>query len=477
MGKHSILILEDDAMIAESLVSSLSREMDAEFLVAHNTENARQIVKQSQPSVVVTDLRLPDGSGLDFLRFLRSSDLMIPVILMTGFGTAQTAIDAMKAGAFDYILKPFVPKDLIPLLQKAMQVSALTSSRTVSFATDEGEETDGADLMIGQTPQMLEVFKQIGIFSPKSVTVLITGESGTGKELIARSIWQNSTRFDAPFVAVNCAAIPDSLLESEFFGFEKGAFTGAVTQRIGRFEQANGGTLFLDEIGELPIEMQSKLLRTLQEGTVQRIGSSAEIAVNVRIIAATNRNLIDEIAQGRFREDLYYRLNVANIHLPPLRERREDIPHIFRYLIRKTCAEMELKPPAIDPELEEFLVLQNWPGNVRELENSLRKALLNARGYPLNFHHFSAASDSSIVEFGESSGRGSFSKLEEELEWVKHSLTAQSKLNLASLTDVVERCFIEAVLERLNGNQTQSAKVLGISRQTLINKMKVLSIS
>lgn len=445
---------------------------------AVDLQSAEKMVSSFEPTVAVTDLRLPDGTGLDFIRFLRSSGRSIPVILMTGFGTAQTAIDAMKAGAFDYILKPFTPKELLPLLEKAMQVSSLTSSRAVNFASDENEVIDHADMMIGQTPQMLEVFKRIGTFSPKSVTVLITGESGTGKELIARSVWQNSTRFDAPFVAVNCAAIPENLLESEFFGYEKGAFTGAVTQRVGRFEQADGGTLFLDEIGELPIEMQSKLLRTLQEKKVQRIGSTKDITVDVRIIAATNRELFGEIRGGRFREDLFYRLNVATIHLPPLRERKSDIPPIFRYLMRKISREMELPLPSIDPDLEAFLRKQDWPGNVRELENSLRKALLNARGFPLNAHHFETASSSGAALEGTADASVSvFAELEQQLEWVKLSLNTESNLNLTSMTDIVERRFIEAVLEKLNGNQTHTARVLGISRQTLINKMKALSIS
>src|SRR5258705_323898 len=327
-------------------------------------------------------MKLPGLNGLDLVRELHAANPRLPIILMTAHGTTETAIQATKSGAYDYLLKPFEIPEFIELVEKALK-----SSRLMTEPVELGGSGDAREALVGNSRGMQSIYKEIGRIASKPVNVLIRGETGTGKELIARAIFQHSDRANAPFVAINCAAIPETLLESELFGHERGAFTGATERRIGRFEQADRGAIFLDEIGDMTVGTQVKLMRILQEKTFQRLGGKETIPVDVRILAATNRDLEAAIRQQQFREDLYYRLSVVVINLPPLRNRREDIPPIVRYFLQKHGPDLGTPEPSIHPDAIDFLQACSWPGNVRELENVVRKALLLAQSYTITVHH------------------------------------------------------------------------------------------
>ena len=344
--------------------------------------------------MVITDLRLPGLNGLELVRQLHAAQPRLPIILVTAFGTTKTAIEATKFGAYDYLLKPFDMPELLELVRKAAE-----SNRLMSEPVALGEAGAAQDALVGHSAAMQAIYKEIGRVATKPVNVLIRGETGTGKELIARAIYQHSDRANAPFVAINCAAIPETLLESELFGHERGAFTGAEARRIGRFEQANHGTIFLDEIGDMTLGTQVKLMRVLQEKCLQRLGGKETTPVDVRVIAATHRDLETAIREKQFREDLYYRLSVVVITLPPLRQRREDIPELVRYFLQKHGPELGNPQPSIHPEAMDFLQAQPWPGNVRELENVVRKALLLAQSYTINLDHVRAALNKSRWPF------------------------------------------------------------------------------
>src|SRR5207247_4647240 len=332
--------------------------------------------------VVLTDLRLPGLGGLELVRLLHDVQPRLPIILMTAHGTIETAIEATKLGAYDYLQKPFEMEHLLALLQKAVHASRLMRERV-----DLGDAPASRTALVGASRAMQEVCKEIGRVAAKPVTVLVRGETGTGKELVARALYQYSDRANAPFVAVNCAAIPETLLESELFGHERGAFTGADMRGIGRFEQANGGTLFLDEIGDLSLSTQAKLLRVLQEKCIQRLGGKETISVNVRVIAATHRDLETAIKEKLFREDLFYRLSVVIIAVPSLRLRPEDIPILVKYFIQRYSVELGIPQASIQAEAVQLLQSQTWPGNVRELENVVRQTWLLARGYVIGAEH------------------------------------------------------------------------------------------
>lgn len=412
--------------------------------------------------VVLTDMKLPGLGGLDLVRQLHALQPRLPIILITAHGTTETAIEATKSGAYDYLLKPFEIPELIELVERAV-----SSRRLMSEPVALGASAETRDALVGSSRGMQAIYKEIGRIASKPVNVLIRGETGTGKELIARAIYQHSNRAKAPFIAINCAAIPETLLESELFGHERGAFTGAETRRIGRFEQADLGTIFLDEIGDMTPGTQVKLLRVLQDKVLQRLGGKDNITVDVRVIAATHRNLEAAIQDRQFREDLYYRLSVVVITLPPLRERKEDIPELARFFLRKHARELGVENPSIHTDAIELLQAQNWPGNVRELENVIRKVLLQAQGYTIGGDHVRLALKTSFppADAADLSLR----------EYVDRLLTSAQQGELSDaharvLTEAERQLFSRAI-ELAHGNQAKAARWVGVSRLTMREKL------
>ena len=376
-----ILLIEDDLRLAAILQKLLHRE-GYEVDRAARGDEGLNLARQQHYDVVLTDLKLPGIDGLNLISQLHTVRPRLPIIMMTAHGTTETAIEAMKLGAFDYLLKPCQPEELLDLI-----AAAAAHSQRMTEPVELGEARAARFALIGNSRAMQDIYKQIGRLAATPVTVLIRGETGTGKELITRALYQHSDRADKPFIAVNCAAIPETLLESELFGHERGAFTGAQARRIGRFEQAHGGTIFLDEIGDLSPDTQAKLLRVLQERYIQRLGGDEVIPVDVRVLAATHQDLEAAIAVKEFREDLYYRLSVATLRLPPLRERTEDIPALVRFFLQRYSADLAMPHPAIQADAMAWLQSQTWPGNVRELENVVRQAMLLARPLTITLEH------------------------------------------------------------------------------------------
>ncbi|HSU57344.1 MAG TPA: sigma-54 dependent transcriptional regulator, partial [Candidatus Dormibacteraeota bacterium] len=381
MMQPNILLIEDDGSTASALQKVLQAD-GYSVKVAGRGDEGLNHARREPLDLVITDLRLPGLGGLELIAQLHAARPKLPIIMMTAHGTTETAIEAMKLGACDYLVKPFEADELL-----ALAASAVANSRLMSETVDLGEARSTKPAIMGKSRAMQNIYKEIGRVAATPVTVLIRGATGTGKELIARAIYQHSDRSHRPFIAVNCAAIPETLLESELFGHERGSFTGAQTRRIGRFEQAQGGTIFLDEIGDLAPNTQAKLLRVLQEKCFQRLGGNELIAVDVRVLAATHRDLEAAIAEKEFREDLLYRLSVVTITLPPLKDRAEDIPELVRYFVQLYAKELNVQNPAIQPEALEWLQRQAWPGNVRELENVIRRAMLMARPFPVAVEH------------------------------------------------------------------------------------------
>jgi nitrogen regulation protein NR(I) len=456
-----ILLIEDDRGVTDTLQRVLAEEGHEVTVEKRGDEGLARAVREPF-HVVITDLKLPGLNGLDLVRQLHSAQPRLPIILVTAFGTTDTAIEAIKFGAYDYLLKPFNLPQLIELVAKAAD-----SNRRMSEPVSLGEASPGQDALIGQSMAMQSIYKEIGRVASKPVNVLIRGETGTGKELIAVAIYQHSDRANAPFIAINCAAIPETLLESELFGHERGAFTGADTKRIGRFEQADHGTIFLDEIGDMTPGTQAKLLRVLQEKTLQRLGGKETIPVDVRVVAATHRDLEAAIREKQFREDLYYRLNVVVITLPPLRNRRDDIPDLVRYFLGKHGLELGNASPSIHPEAVEFLQAQSWPGNVRELANVIRKALLAAQGYTINLEHVRTA-------LNKSNGQA-HSAMRSFGEHVDELLAAARREEItnvhARVLETAERELFARAIQQAQGNQAKAARWLGISRLTMKAKL------
>ncbi|MGB6282329.1 MAG: sigma-54 dependent transcriptional regulator, partial [Syntrophobacteria bacterium] len=346
-----ILIVDDDPQLRQSFEKLLTQE-DHTVQTAATAEAGLEIVEKSPPDLVIMDVRLPGMNGLEGSRAMRKVEPKLPIIIMTAYGTTETAIEATKEGAFDYVLKPFHIPDILVVIKNALEAGRIMRSRVEMDGTS---DTPSPDAIIGRSKPMQEVYKAIGRVASTDATVLIRGESGTGKELVARAIYQHSMRADRPFLVINCVAIPETLLESELFGYEKGAFTGAVSRRVGKIQQANGGTIFLDEIGDMPLSIQAKILRLLQEKSIERLGGREPIPVDVRIVAATNRDLEAAIAEGRFREDLYFRLKVVTIWLPPLRERSEDIEPLADYFLARLSADMKMDNPGMTSEAKSVL--------------------------------------------------------------------------------------------------------------------------
>ena len=458
-----ILLIEDDGAIASSLEGVLAAEG---WAVTHSARGDDGLaLAQRQPfDLVLTDLKLPGTSGLEIVRRLHAACPRLPIVLMTAHGTTETAIEAIKFGAFDYLLKPFDMGELIELVSKA-----LAAHKLMTEPVDLGSAaTVGHAAILGQSRAMQSIYKEIGRVAAKPVNVLLRGETGTGKELMARAIYPHSDRSQAPFVAVNCAAIPETLIESELFGHERGAFTGADTRRIGRFEQAHNGTLFLDEIGDLSPNTQVKLLRVLQERCIQRLGGKETILTDVRVIAATHQDLEVMIRDKKFREDLFYRLNVVTLTLPPLRERREDVPELVRYFLRRYAAEFGVAEPGIQPEAIELLKAQPWPGNVRELENSVRKILLQARGYTIG-EELVRSTLAPAAKRGAADAAPLQALIADLLATAQHG---EREDIYAEVIAVAERELLAQAIELAAGNQAKAARWLGISRLTLREKLR-----
>ena len=466
MGR--VLLVDDDpAMILDQVTHALGPQ-GMQIDVARTTEEGLRQVKAHLPDVVLLDVHLPDMSGLEAYQRIRQIDGRIPVIFITWAATADTAIHAMKEGAYDYLFKPLDLARLRSVVAQALELGRLMREPALVAETLPAE--DCGDAIIGRCPAMGEVYKAIGRVAAQNVIVLITGESGTGKELVARAIYQHSTRARAPFLAINCAAIPENLLESELFGHEKGAFTGADRKRIGKFEQCNGGTLFLDEIGDMPLATQAKILRVLQDQSFERVGGNETVRTDVRLIAATHRDLKAWSEQGRFRQDLYYRLSVFTIPLPALRERGDDLPMLVQHYLRRFSRELGRQVREITPEALERLRCYPWPGNVRELQGVLKQAILQATGTVLipAFLPESLRAPPAPATRQDAGAEADFGFEAFILRRLEEGTTALS----AETHQQLDRLLLRLVLRHTGGNQVQAARVLGISRQTLRSKIR-----
>lgn len=448
-----ILIVDDDKNMRWVLEKALKKE-GHQVLSRSDGESGLSSLNEEIPDLVLCDLKMPGMSGLELLEKLKVQQPQVPVIMITGFGSVETAVEAMKLGAADFILKPFDIEAVKLAVNKALGVEKLKDE--VRFWQTEAMLGNRPQGIIGSSTAMQELFQTLGQVAPTNATVLILGESGTGKELIARAIHEMSLRQGFPLVKVNCGALPENLLESELFGYEKGAFTGAASRKPGRFERANQGSIFLDEIGEVPPPMQVKLLRVLQEKEIERVGGTETIPVDVRIIAATNRDLTAEVQSGRFREDLYYRLNVVPVHVPPLRDRKEDIPELINAFIEKYGREMGKGELHFTDEAMALLLQYHWPGNIRELQNVVERAVI------LSTQPF-IAPDLLPVEVLKSEHK------ENDETGIAHSL----ELTDAGIQlDALEEDLIRQALKLADGNQTKAARLLGITRYTLIYRME-----
>lgn len=470
-----ILVVDDDPQLRQSFDRLLLRE-GYQTQTAPSAEEGIKKVSTFKPDLIIMDVRMSGMTGLEAFKIIKEIDSKIPVIIMTAYGTTDSAIEATKLGAYDYILKPFDIPDVLSLIEKAVKASHFMKAQ-VKLGDKEEEESDtnSTDAIIGNSPVMQDVYKAIGRAAPTDATVLIRGESGTGKELVARAIYQHSLRSNSAFQIINCVAIPDTLLESELFGYEKGAFTGAVNRRIGKIEQANHGTVFLDEIGDMPLNIQAKILRLLQERSIERLGGRNPIPVDVRIIAATNVDLEKAVEDGRFREDLYYRLKVVTLELPPIRKRKQDIPLLANYFLAQYARDIDTEIVELTPEAIDALKAYNWPGNVRELANSMHKALIFNRGYPLtrvDIQEAIGAQVSSKKSTEEKEKDQAPENFEKNLRaWVRDNLTENYGRCYDELMDKIAYIIISEALEQTKGNRSQAAKMLGFSRPTLLAKI------
>jgi two-component system, NtrC family, response regulator AtoC len=456
-----ILIVDDEPAIRHAFGKALRGSYELRF--AGTAAEAMKEFEHARPDAIVLDVHLPDATGLETFRRLKAADALVPVILMTGHGTTDLAIAAIMDGAFEYLLKPLELPELRQTIDRAVRTSRMM--RTPARFAQEATTNDEGDVLVGKCPAMQEVYKAIGRVAGQGVLVLVRGESGTGKELVARAIYQHGTRAKQPFLAINCAAIPEQLLESELFGHERGAFTGAERKRIGKFEQCSGGTLFLDEVGEMTPLTQAKLLRVLQEQCFERLGGSETIRTDVRIIAATNADLEAMTADGRFRTDLYFRLNVFTITLPPLRERGEDVILLGEQYVRRYAREFSKTVTDVSPEVWDWFREYRWPGNVRELQSVVKQALLRMNGTVLLKDFLPEIRP---VDAAASSG--------DLTAFIEERLSAGSTNLYAECLARVEQELIVLLLKQTRGNQLQTAKLLGITRGSLRTKIRALGI-
>ena len=450
----TILVIDDEKTIRWSLGEAL--QGDYEVIEADNGKSGLELFRDKSADLALVDLKLPDESGIDILKSIKALDPDAPVIMMTAYGEVETAVEAMRAGAYDFVLKPFALEKLKITIRHALENRNLKEE--LNYLKRSTRRADFKDF-VGQSRQMTEIFEKLKkIGRSKANTILITGESGVGKELVARTVHACSHSETRPFMEINCASLPETLLESELFGYEKGAFTDAKTRKKGLVELAEGGTLFLDEIGEMGITLQSRLLRVIENKTFRRVGGVQDLRVNTRIVAATNRDLEHEIKAKTFRKDLYFRLKVIPIHVPPLRERREDVPLLVNHFVDRFNKELGKHVKPVEREVMEVLVRYEWPGNVRELKNVIERAMLLDAEEEILLDHLPS-------EIHESTGKGG------PAEKAAQVLTSFFPMTLRE----VERIQIEKTLEQTNGNKSKAAGILGISRQTLREKLKTFS--
>ena len=478
----TVLVIDDDRTIHRLARKAL--EPVAEVISAERAEEGVALVRDRDFDTVLLDIQLPDRSGMAVFSEIQQHDRRLPVIFMTIEATSGTAIEAMQMGAFDYLAKPLSVESLRALVSRAIEQRAI-SSVPVAISAEEAAGDLRGELFLGRSAPMLEVFKAIGRVSKQDIPVLVRGESGTGKELVARALFQHSQRCEDPFVAVNCAALPENLLESELFGHEKGAFTGADSRRIGKFEQCNGGTLFLDEIGDMSASVQAKVLRVLQEQRFERVGGGNELTTDVRVVAATNQNLERMVEDGEFRDDLLYRLNGVTINLPPLRERRDDIPTLIQYFLGRAKRELE-KPEleGLSPEALELLKAYHWPGNVRQLRSVIRRCVLDtsmpvitADVLPTEIAQQAGAIEPSLAQPAAvdtdappREGTGLPPLIDRLLEEKSTNIYAEA-------IEYMERYVLVRVLRATRGNQSQAAEILGITRGKLRDRINAYGIS
>jgi two-component system nitrogen regulation response regulator GlnG len=461
-----LLIVDDEPSLLYSLEAGLGSD-DLDVVTAQTGRQGVDAVRTHRPDAVILDVRLPDMTGLEALDRIREADPRLPVVVITAFAATGTAIEAVKRGAFEYLLKPV---DLLQLREVVGRALALRRMRNVPAVIDGDPAAADGDEIVGRSPAMQEVYKAIGRLAPEDVTVLVLGESGTGKELVARAVYQHSRRADRPFLAINCAAIPEALLESELFGHERGAFTGADRQRVGKFEQADGGTIFLDEVGDMAPAAQAKLLRVLQEQRFDRVGGNHAVNTNVRVIAATNQDLEAMAAAGRFRRDLLYRLNGFVVNLPPLRERPEDISLLADHFLRR--AERRLEKPLRGVTADALAVLERypWPGNVRELQNVIRFAAIHAVGDELTPEALPAAFRKGVAPPSLPPADGPL-----DVRRLVRDLIEGGSLDIyRRVLAEVDRVVVGEVLRHVNGNQVHASEMLGISRTTLRSKLQTM---
>ena len=479
---EKLLLIDDEADVQYSF-RRIFDSPELELHTASSGEEGLRLIPKVKPDLVISDIRMAGFNGLETLRKIRVLDPKLPVILMTAYGTTQTAIEAMKLGAYDYLLKPFDVPKLKVLVAAALKAARDMRQAVVLQPMLEAEDYESG--VIGRSEAMQSVFKLIGQTAATDATVLITGESGTGKELVARALYHFSKRSERPFLAINCAAIPENLLESELFGHEKGSFTGATVQRVGKFEQCNGGTLFLDEIGDMSATTQTKILRVLQNGTFERVGGNQPLTADVRIIAATNKPLEDAVANKEFREDLFYRLNVVRIQLPPLRERKEDIRLLVDFFLRKLAGPGG-RPKSIGEATLAALEGYHWPGNVRELENTLRRATVVAKGGAILPSDLSpeieAAAQVAKAPTAPTPLKASEAVVSPSVSGSDIPSLAQALFRFARLDPktkvlpLVERELVIEALKETRGNQVQAARLLGITRATLRKRVEKFGI-
>jgi two-component system response regulator AtoC len=444
-----VLVVDDEENI-RLVLRTLLKKQGYDVEVADGGEAALKALDSFDPDVILTDVRMPRMGGLDLLATLKAKQHPATVIVMSAYGNVDLAIEAIKAGAYDYVSKPFKPDEIVLALRKAEERETL---RRENRALREQIQKDNQfESILAKSKEMLEIFRTISKIADFKTTVLVTGESGTGKELVARAIHTRSSRKGQPFVAINCGAIPENLLESELFGHRKGAFTDASSDRRGLFEEATGGTLFLDEIGELPLNLQVKLLRVVQEETIRRLGDTKDVKVDVRIIAATHRDLTADVKAGRFREDLFYRIHVLSIHIPPLRERREDVNLLIDHFVTRNNARLGTNMRGLSPEVRRLLLEYAWPGNVRELENTIERAMVLA--------------ESDIMQEGDLPER-----IRDALDPVQMQL-ASGELSVKKTTAAIEQILIRRALQKTKGNRTRAAELLEISHRALLYKIK-----
>ncbi len=461
----TVWIIDDDKSIRWVLEKALEGE-NIRTRVFEQAEPALSALKREHPDAIISDIRMPGMDGLTLLRHAHEANPDLPVIIMTAHSDLESAVSSYQQGAFEYLPKPFDVDEAVNLIQRA-----IAHFEEINAALPQSDENTEEHEIIGEAPAMQEVFRAIGRLSQSNITVLINGESGTGKELVAHALHKHSPRSAEPFIALNMAAIPKDLIESELFGHEKGSFTGAGGQRRGRFEQANGGTLFLDEIGDMPADTQTRLLRVLADGEFYRVGGTTPVKVNVRIIAATHQNLETLVKEGRFREDLFHRLNVIRIHLPRLADRREDIPKLLAHFLKRAAEELEVEAKTLRPETEEYLSSLDWPGNVRQLENTCRWITVMASGREV------LISDLPPELLDQQGSVHTSGNWEQALRyWADQQLTNGTTSLLDTAVPVFERIMIETALKHTAGRRRDAANLLGWGRNTLTRKIKELNM-